>query len=805
MIRRRHWFAAAVVFAALLAVPRVVSADAGVLIPSNSPEPNPQILSLEEMKVDIKIDNGTARVSILQIFASHSGIVLEGEWIFALPGQATISDFAIWDGVTRIPGVILERRRAEEIYEDLKWQAIDPGLLQMGEYGAEEARRTAVFSAKVVPIPAFGYKRVEIEYHEPVPVENLQSYFAIPLRPDAYRAQTAAQLTLNLEIASGHAMRDFRAVSTAYPLTVGEQSPNRVRASYSGRNVMLSEDFAVNYTLDRAKSDTLEVLTYRNPNAGVPNPGDLSPEPATVEPGYFLASALLAPPTVEVRAPDGAGPPAPVSSGPPRTVIALFDTSLSMQWEKLTRSFRALEGVLRALGPRDRFNVLLFGSNIEEFQPTPAAAQPTTIDNALQFVRAARLRGGTDLQAAVTAALAQAAQGAGERYIVLLTDGGATRGTIANARLADWFEQALRAIPAAQRPRPYVFAVGDDANMPLLRIMGRQDGIVEWVRSTEPLDFKLTAFLSKIGRRPLEELRLSATPVGAFDLIYPLESSPFAGSMARWAGLYKQNNVEAGFGVTGRREGGALSFQSRVTLPEQSLTHPHVPRTWARARVDALLEKIEREGEDRATIDEIIRLAKKYKFVTPYTSFLAAPRSLLRPRVIRPGDPVLRVRTDPAIVSVTALFPFGLVKKLKYLGGEDIWQTRFLAPTDMEDGEHDVRLVLRDREGRVYRESKSFIIASKPPVVRVHLDKTQYRRGETIDLKVSASKSTRTLVARLYGTAPVELRWNEKAGYNTGRLVVPGHLPAGEYKLLVTAEDFAHNIGAQEVSLAVAP
>ena len=37
-------------------------------------------------------------------------------------------------------------------------------------------------------------------------------------------------------------------------------------------------------------------------------------------------------------------------------------------------------------------------------------------------------------------------------------------------------------------------------------------------------------------------------------------------------------------------------------------------------------------------------LSRKYKFVTPYTSFLAAPRSLLRPRLIRPGDPVLRVR-----------------------------------------------------------------------------------------------------------------------------------------------------------------
>ena len=90
-----------------------------------------------------------------------------------------------------------------------------------------------------------------------------------------------------------------------------------------------------------------------------------------------------------------------------------------------------------------------------------------------------------------------------------------------------------------------------------------------------------------------------------------------------------------------------LEMKQSADLPGESGQHPQLPRLWARARVDALLEKIEKEGEDRATVDEIIRLARKYKFVTPYTSFLAVPRALLRPRVIRPGDPILRVKTDP--------------------------------------------------------------------------------------------------------------------------------------------------------------
>jgi len=221
--------------------------------------------------------------------------------------------------------------------------------------------------------------------------------------------------------------------------------------------------------------------------------------------------------------------------------------------------------------------------------------------------------------------------------------------------------------------------------------------------------------------------------------------------------------------------------------------------------VDALLEKIEREGEDQATIDEIIRLARQYKFVTPYTSFLAVPRALLRPRVIRPGDPVLRVKADESIVSVIALFPFGLVQPLRYLSSEDIWQTRFLAPTDMQDGTYTVRLILRDRLGHTYRESKTFVIASKPPVVEVKLDRKRFQRGQTISLKVSASRSTRTLVARLEGAAPVELRWDTKAAANTGDLIIPRETIPGAYKLTVTAEDIAHNIGAQEVQIEVLP
>jgi Ca-activated chloride channel family protein len=767
---------------------RLAWGDAGVLLPGDKKQPDPAWLSLEEMTIDIHIDNGHARVSTKQIFANHRPTVLEGNYIFALPGGAIVSDFAVWDDVTRIPGVILERRRAEEIYQQAKMQAIDPGLLQQGERDLDEAGRSAVFSARIVPIPAFGTKRLEMEYQEDIPVERFESMLAVPLRPDAYRAQTAGHLWIRLELDSAHALRDFEIRSKQYPMQIRDRTPHHVKADFEGRNVALSEDFAVKYALDAASGDQLEILTHRDPAAPPPDVTDTAPgvpatlPPVTREPGFFEASLMIASGTK----PEGAAPA--------KTVIALFDNSLSMQWEKLDRNFQALEGLLHSLKPADKFNLLLFNTDVSPFTPAPVSATPDQIEKALAMVRSSRLRGGTDLEKAFDAALEQSTP---DTYLVLLSDGEATRGVIQNGKLAAWYAAKWQQKPAGQRPHTYVYAVGDDANMPLLRMLARNDGVVEWVRSTEPADFKLNAFLAKIGQQPVQGLQLAAAPASSVSLVYPLEDSTFPGSVKNWVGEYKRAVSKVDFTTKGVR--------ATAALPAQDSRHPELPRLWAKARVDALLEKIEREGEDQASIDEIIRLARKYKFVTPYTSFLAAPRSLLRPRLIRPGDPVLRVKTDPSIVSVTALFPFGPVKALRYLQDEDTWQTRFLAPSDLEDGSYRVRLILRDRSGHVCREAKTFVIASKPPLVRVKLDKPLFRRGEAVRLRVSASDTTRTIVARLYGVPPVYLRWNPEMASNTGEMLIPAYIAPGKYILTVTAEDFAHNIGSREVHIEVAP
>src|SRR6185369_6632574 len=176
------------------------SAQSGVLIPSTSSKPDPNTLSLQVMNVDVQIDNQHARVKVMQIFDNHSAQTLEGKYLFALPPTASIFDFAVWDADMRIPGVMMEKRRANAVYSQIKQQQVDPGLLQQDD----EHEGSSAFSAKVFPIPGYGTKRIEMEYTEVLPVDSLTSHFTFPLKPSFGDAERVEEFNLHLHVLSDY-------------------------------------------------------------------------------------------------------------------------------------------------------------------------------------------------------------------------------------------------------------------------------------------------------------------------------------------------------------------------------------------------------------------------------------------------------------------------------------------------------------------------------------------------------------------------------------------------------------------------
>jgi Ca-activated chloride channel homolog len=762
-------------------LPVLCNADIGVLIPGDSEEPNPAVLTLDEARIEVRIDHQYARVRILQIFGNHTSSVQEGKFVFAIPGDAAISDFAVWDGVIRIPGVILERKRASEIYEQLRMQEIDPGLLQQEEQAEEGPRMANIFSARIVPIPAYGTKRLEMEYTQRIPVEGLKSFFSLPLKPDLYRSQTVRSLSLSVEVLSEAPVEDFKLVSADYPLQYTAKSAQQIAGNFQANNITLSQDFAIQYELGSAgdsPAGMLSFLAFRGSErvlrgGAQPVTAFQAPASAQQENGYFWLSALLNKKDQKQQA------------RATKSHVILMDTSASMRWEKLERAYEALEYFLNHLNEQDEFLLLLFHQETKAHSPVPVPASKANIESALAFFKSQYLMGGTDLENALRQAFRHGSElRNSERYLITITDGNPTLTQLQSKKLIDLF---VKENPGF---RAFSFGIGADANRTLLsEFAERSNGYFDWATENEDLAFKLEAFFAKIGQYPVTNLTVKASGPELIYQVYPAEPvRAYNGSSIDWFGRYKAPVKNVSFSVTGDQ----FVLEKTVDLPQDATEHAFIPRGWARRRVDALLRKIELEGEDAALIDEIIALAKKYKFVTPYTSFLAAPRSLLRPRLIRPGDPLLRIKTDPDIVSVTAIFPFGLVKDLRYLNQEDVWQTRFLVPKTMKDGTYHCRILLRDKQGNQYNESKSFVIDSRPPLFRTRWQ-GRLKPGEQIKIIVTADQDTRYLYARLNVLPPVRIQWSKQEKASVGYLKLPADLPPGVYSLQIFAEDFAHN------------
>src|SRR5262245_868479 len=437
--------------------------DAGVLIPSSdSDKPDPTKLSLADMHVSILVDNQNASVSVRQIFASHVGGALEGKYLFSINPDALISDFAVWDGTVRIPGVILERKRAEEIYNALRLQAIDPGLLQQAEQGEEGGSRVSFFSARITPIPAYGSKRLELAYTERLPLEQLRSYFYFPLKPRQFQNQAAGRLHIDLTLRHVLPMVNFKQTNDAYPLVIDNQTTNEIRAHHEASNVTFTDDFAFTYELKSPSN--LSVLFYRSKDdrylrAGLPVTAFERPPQVKTDPeaGYFQASALF---NTASRA----------ASNRTRTeLILLFDTSLSIRWDKLELQFEALEKILYHLQPEDRFQLLLFNSKVASFRPAAVPATRENLAAAVEFVKKGFLLGGTDLRQALQAALDQFRPQAG--YIgraVLISDGNPTLGSLDTKKLSQWFASVNTGV-AGPRIKLSTYGIGNDCNKILLR------------------------------------------------------------------------------------------------------------------------------------------------------------------------------------------------------------------------------------------------------------------------------------------------------------------------------------------------
>jgi Ca-activated chloride channel family protein len=779
-------FRALILVSALLLLATALHADTGVIIPKSfSDRPDPSVLSLRQMKVDIRISGQFATVRMTQIFQNHRDRDLEGQYVFRTPEGAEIANFAIWEDGQRIPGVVIERKRARELYEELTFMKVDPGLLEQEE-GNEQ-----LFSLEIYPIPAHGTKRVEIEYTLELPVISLQSEFVFSLRPDFYQMQKCEHFDLSFELDSQIPLSDFRLSENSLPLQIAASENQNRTGKFSATDYAFEQDFSCQWSVD-APEHKIGAIAYRE-LAVDQNRDPLRGESVQVDPyGYLAVTSVL-----------NSGEE---SQNEAREIVLLVDTSLSMQWHKLEQTYKALEYFLTRLSSADSFTLITFNDEIRQFSPTLQQANTQNISAALGFFKASYLMGGTDLLGGITSGLGifdKRNIASSRAYLVVISDGSATLEERSNAAILETVRQAN-----TNDIRLMTFAIGDDADRTIMeKLAAEHNGAFASAGDTEDLTFKLTSFFDRLDEQAMNDAVLTTS--GALQNVYRSENGTvFDRSQVTYIGRYLEprNDVELKF--AGEMAGKAVDLGLTIDLPERATENSSLPRRWAILRVNDLLDRINLATDPeskQSMIAEVTKLAIANKLITPYTSFLAAPRSNLSPEMMRAGDPILRVQTAASVKSVVVMFPFGLIKPLHFVADDNAWETRFLAPATMQDGRYFCTLLMTDGDGKLYRENKAFTIDNKPPTLKIELDREAYLPGQEVEVLVFADRDTRNIYLHLDQFAKSEASYISSKGGSIGRFRIPADYLPGVYKLRVTAVDFARNSAVKEIELEILP
>ncbi len=567
----------------------------GILLPQEPPArriphplpgprlvPGPHPLRVKSLIVDTHIQGQVATTRVTQVFVNDLDFVVDGTYFYPLPEDATFVDFATWDGDRKLRGEVLEKDEARNRYLAIVRKSWDPGLL---EYAGAN-----LFQARVFPVPARGEKRVEFAYSQILKADHGLVSYTYPLQSGTRaNPQAIGKIVLTVGIQSDQGIKTI--YSPTHTIDVRREGERGAKLSYEGNNLLPDRNFMVFYSLSNADFG-MSLMTYRESG----------------DDGYFM---ILLSPKSETK------PAAAI----PKDIIFVLDTSGSMQDKgKLDKALAALKFGVNSLNPSDRFNIVTFSTDTRQFRDGLVGATEEYKEAALKFIARQSAAGGTNIYDALKEALAAFRGGDRPRYLVFLTDGLPTVGETDPGRI-------LRDTTAANplKARLFTFGVGYDVNTFLLdQLAARNYGSSDYVSPEEDLEVKLSNFFAKVSSPVMADLSLDFGALRAFD-IYPRHLPDlFQGSQITVLGRYTGGGAFPVI-LKGKIRGEARAIRyERNDFPEVSSVADFLPRLWAMRKVGYLLEQIRMSGENPELKNEIVRLAKKYGFVTPYTSYLAA-------------------------------------------------------------------------------------------------------------------------------------------------------------------------------------
>jgi Ca-activated chloride channel family protein len=553
---------------------------------------------VHKIKINAVIENNIARTTVTQTIKNTTDHDLEVELFFPLPGNTIIQDFTMMVNGTEIPGKLLKKEEAKNIYESIVRQHRDPALMEYVGYN--------LFKTSVFPIKVGEERNITVNYSNVVEKKNGAFHYSYPLGTQKFSSKNLSEVELSVRIKSKEGIKAV--FSPTYDVTIDRKKDSEVAITKTLKNTIPNQDFKIQWNSNNEDIGA-QLISYW---------------PKDSDHGYFL---LIASPSIKKDV-----------EVTHKNIVFVLDKSGSMSGQKLAQSKNALKYVLNHLHEGDKFNIVVYSDYYDVYSNDMVNYTPENKTKAIEYVDKISDEGGTNINLALQEGLKLFGNHNSEsnsftpinenpNYILFLTDGLPTVGEKNEAKIAANVKEANK-----YNAHIFCFGVGNDVNSRLLdRISSENGALTEYVKPSEDIEVSVSNLYSQISSPVLTDISLQFSSL-SIQQDYPKPIPDlFKGGQLMLAGQYKVTGTTV-LQLSGKIGGKSQIFKFPVEFlnKDNSVGNDYVETFWASKRIGYLINQIDLYGRSDELINELVKLSTKHGILTPYTAFLAKEKTDFR-------------------------------------------------------------------------------------------------------------------------------------------------------------------------------
>jgi Ca-activated chloride channel family protein len=549
---------------------------------------------LKRTSVKADVSGFLARVKVTQEFENKFNQPIEAVYTFPLPNDAAVDDMTMLVGTRTIRGKIMRRDEARKVYEAAKTEGKTASLL--------DQERPNVFTQAVANILPNEKIVVEISYVETLKYEDGEYEFVFPMTvapryipssvnpddagkisPPIAKNRAGHDVSIEVNLNAGVPVEAIR--SGSHEIKTLNLSPNTAKISLKNEVEIPNRDFVLRYDVTGKRIEDA-VLTHRDARGG-----------------FF--SLILQPPdkfaTEDVTS---------------KEIVFVLDTSGSMSGFPIEKAKEAMKLSLENLYPNDTFNLITFAGDTHVLFEQPVPATQANLEKAKAFLESRQGGGGTEMMAAIKAALQPSDAQDHIRIVCFMTDG-----EVGNDL------EIIGEVQKYKNARVFSFGIGSSVNRFLLdKIAEEGRGEAEYVALTDDGSKAAKRFYERVRTPLLTDVSIDWNGLPVAD-VYPNRISDlFSAKPVVIHGRYTKG-ASGTIKLKGKVGGQDLVREIAVNLPAGESGNDVLATLWARTRIDDLTAKDYQGVQDGRAKPEvqntITNIGLEYRLLTQFTSFVA--------------------------------------------------------------------------------------------------------------------------------------------------------------------------------------